>query len=283
VGKVANCQHGVFAAYVSRKGYTFLDRCLSMPQPWFDEAHAPLRQRYGVPTDLTFQTEPQLALDMLDGLVERAEVPFSWVVADEHYGMIPSFLDGIESRQKWYFAEVSTSTKVWVGAPQVEAPSPGALGRPRKHPRLAPGEAKAQEVAQVAAGLPAEAWQRYTVKEGSKGPIEAMFAFVRVTRARRGRPGAPAWLVCRRSTDVTDEVKLFLSNAPATCPPEDLVRVSGLRWPVETAIEEAKGELGMDHYETRTWRGWHHHMTQTFLAHHFLVRMRLKVKKKRLL
>jgi SRSO17 transposase len=74
-------------------------------------------------------------------------------------------------------------------------------------------------------------------------------------------------------------VKLFLSNAPATCTPEDLVRVSGLRWPVETAIEEAKGELGMDHYETRTWRGWHHHMTQTFRAHHFLVRMRLKVKK----
>jgi SRSO17 transposase len=77
-------------------------------------------------------------------------------------------------------------------------------------------------------------------------------------------------------------VKIFLSNAPATCGHEALVRVSGLRWPVETAIEEAKGELGMDHYETRTWRGWHHHMTQTFLAHHFLVRRRLNVKKKRL-
>jgi SRSO17 transposase len=282
VGKIANCQHGVFAAYASRNGYTFLDRRLYMPQPWFDKAHAPLRQRYGVPSDLTFQTEPQLALAMLDGLVERAEVPFAWVVADEHYGMIPSFLDGVEARGKWYFAEVPTSTPVWVGEPQVEAPGQGSLGRPRKYPRLAAGEAKAQAVAQVAAGLPARAWQRYTIKEGSKGPIEAMFAFVRITRARRGRPGAPAWLVCRRSTDETNEAKLFLSNAPATCPPEELVRVSGLRWPVETAIEEAKGELGMDHYETRTWRGWHHHMTQTFLAHHFLVRMRLKVKKKRL-
>jgi hypothetical protein len=75
------------------------------------------------------------------------------------------------------------------------------------------------------------------------------------------------------------EVKFFLSNAPAACPQATLVRVSGLRWPVETALEEAKGELGMDHYETRTWRGWHHHMTQTFLAHHFLVRMRLHLKK----
>jgi SRSO17 transposase len=281
VGKIANCQHGVFAAYASRNGYTFLDRRLYMPQVWFDPAHAPLRQRYGVPGDLTFQTEWQLALDMLDGLVERAEVPFSWVVADEHYGMIPSFLDGVEARGKWYFAEVPTSTPVWVGEPQVEAPGQGSLGRPRKYPRLAAGEAKAQEVGQIAAQLPTRAWQRYTIKEGSKGPIEAQFALVRVTRARRGHPGAPAWLVCRRSTDETDEVKLFLSNAPATCPPEDLVRVSGLRWPVETVIEEAKGELGMDHYETRTWRGWHHHMTQTFLAHHFLVRMRLKVKKKR--
>src|SRR5687768_8430404 len=101
-------------------------------------------RRYGVPADLTFQTEPQLALEMLDGLVERAEVPFLWVVADEHYGMIPSFFDGVEARQKWYFAEVPTATQVWVGAPQVETPGPGALGRPRKHPRLATGEAKAK-------------------------------------------------------------------------------------------------------------------------------------------
>jgi SRSO17 transposase len=283
VGKVANCQHGVFAAYASRKGYTFLDRRLYIPETWFDQAHTALRQRYGVPADLPFQTEPQLALEMLDGLVERAEVPFLWVVADEHYGMIPSFLDGVEARQKWYFAEVPTATQVWVGEPQVEVPGQGTLGRPRKHPRLAKGEAKAQALVQVAAGLPAEAWQRYTIKEGSKGPIEATFAFVRVTRARRGRPGAPAWAVFRRSTDETKALNIFLSNAPTTCAPEDLVRVSGLRWPVETAIEEAKGELGMDHYETRTWRGWHHHMTQTFLAHHFLLRMRLKGKKKHLL
>jgi SRSO17 transposase len=252
VGKIAHCPHGVFAAYVSRKGYPFLDRRLYMPEAWLDKAHTALRQRYGVPADLTFQTEPQLALEMLDELVEGAVVPFAWVVADEHYGMIPSFLDGIEARQKWYVVEVPASTKVWVGAPKVETSSQGALGRPRKHPRLADGEARAQELAQVAAGLPARAWQRHTIKEGSKGPIEAMFAFVRVTRARRGRPGAPAWAVLRRSTDETKALKVFLSNAPAPCAPEDLVRVRGLRWPVETALEEAKGELGMEHYETRT-------------------------------
>jgi SRSO17 transposase len=279
LGKIANCQQGVFAAYAGRKGYTFLDRRLYIPEEWFDAAHAPLRQRYGVPADLGFQTEPQLALEMLHGLVERAAVPFRWVVADEHYGMIPTFLDGVAAEGKWYFAEVPASTTVWVGEPKVEPPGAGPLGRPRKHPRVAAGAPSAEEVRQIAARLPARAWRRYTIKEGSKGPLEADFAFVRVTRARRGRPGLCGWLIMRRSLEGTKEVTYFLSNAPAPCPHAALVRVSGLRWPVETALEEAKGELGMDHYETRTWRGWHHHMTQTFLAHHFLVRLRLRLKK----
>jgi SRSO17 transposase len=279
LGKIANCQQGVFAAYASRKGYTFLDRQLYLPEEWFDDAHAPLRQRYGVPPELRFQTEPQLALEMLGGLVERAAVPFRWVVVDEHYGMIPAFLDGVAAVGKWYFAEVPASTKVWAGEPEVEPSGPGPLGRPRKHRRVVAGTPPAEEVRQIAARLPVRAWRRCTIKEGSKGPIEADFACVRVTRARRGHPGLAGWLVLRRSMGEKREVKYFLSNAPVACPPATLVRVSGLRWPVETALEEAKGELGMDHYETRTWRGWHHHMTQTLLAHHFLVRLRLQLKK----
>jgi SRSO17 transposase len=279
LGKIANCQQGVFAAYASRRGYTFLDRRLYMPEEWFDDAHAPLRQRYGVPAVLQFQTEPQLALEMLRGLVEREAVPFWWVVADEHYGMSPAFLDGVAATGKWYLAEVPAATKVWEGEPKIEPVGRGPRGRPRKYARVAAGAPKAQEVRQIAARLPARAWRRFTIKEGSKGPIEADFAFVRVTRARRGRPGLAGWLMLRRSLDGAKEVKYFLSNAPASCPHVALVRVSGLRWPGETALEEAKGELGMDHYETRTWRGWHHHMTQTFLAHHFLVRMRLQLKK----
>jgi SRSO17 transposase len=193
--------------------------------------------------------------------------------------MVPAFLDGVAAEGKGYFAEVPASTKVWVGEPKVESPGAGPMGRPRKHPRVVAGEPKAAEVRQIAVRLPARAWRRYTIKEGSKGPIEADFSCVRVTRARRGRPGLSGWLVLRRSLEEQPTVKFFLSNAPATCAHAALVRVSGLRWPVETALEEAKGELGMDHYETRTWRGWHHHMTQTFLAHHFLVRMRLTLKK----
>jgi SRSO17 transposase len=279
LGKGANCQQGVFAAYVSRKGYTFLDCRLYVPEEWFDGAHASLRQRYGAPADRRFQTEPQLALEMVQGLVERAVVPLRWVVADGHYGMIPAFLDGVAATGKWYLAEVPASTKVWLGEPQVEPAGQGSLGRPRTYARVAPGELPAEEVCQLAARLPAQAWRRFTIKEGSKGPIVADFARVRVTRARRGRPGLAGWLVLRRSLEGAKESQYFLSNAPASCPFAALVRVSGLRWPVETALEEAKGELGMNHYETRTWRGWHHHMTQTFLAHHFLVRLRLQLKK----
>src|SRR5262249_17055240 len=157
------------------------------------------------------------ALEMLGGLVERAEGPCAWVVADEPYGMIPSFLDGVEALGKRYCAEGPASTQEWVGEPKVKCPGKGPVGRPRKHPGRADGAAKAQEVGQVAARLPARAWKRYTIKEGSKGPIEARCAFVRVTRAWRGRPGAPAWVIFRRSTAATNELKIFLSNAPATC------------------------------------------------------------------
>jgi SRSO17 transposase len=280
LGKVANCQQGVFAVSRSTQGYTFLDRRLYMPQEWFDAGHASLRQRYGVPKELRFTTEPQLALEMVQGLVERGEVPFRWVLADERYGRDPGCVDGVATLGKWYFVEVPGTTRVWRGRPAREEPRAGKRGGRRKHARVVAGTPPAQEVRQLAVQVPPTAWRPYTIKDGTKGPIVADFAFLRVTRTlRRGRPGAPAWAVFRRSRGEDRAVKYFLSNASASCPRRELVRRSGLRWPVETAIEEAKGELGLDHYEVRTWRGWHHHMTQTFLAHHFLVRLRLQLKK----
>jgi SRSO17 transposase len=279
LGKIANCQQGVFAADVSRKGSTFLDRRLYLPQEWFDAGHAPGRQRYGVPREGGFQTEPHLALEMLRGLVKGRVVPFKGVVADEPYGMIPAFLDGVAAVGKWYFAEVPVSTKVGEGPPQLELHRHGPRGRPRKPPRVVAGAPQAEEGRQVAARLPARAWRRDPIKEGSNGPLEADFAVVRATRARRGRPGPSVWVVFRRSLEEKHTVKCLLAHAPASCPHAEVVRVSGVRWPVETAIEEAKGERGMDHDETRTWRGWPHHMTQTVLAHHCLVRMRWHLKK----
>lgn len=285
VGKVANCQHGVFLAYASAKngrpGCTFVDRRLYMPKEWFDDEHAAERARCGVPSMLRFQTEPALALAMLRGVIERGVLPVRWVLADETYGADPKFLDGVAALDRWYFVEVPVSTRVWVGPVAVEPPGQGAMGRPRTRARVAAGTPAPQEVRRVTAALPDAAWRRYAIKEGAKGELAADFVFLRVTRARRGgRPGPAAWLVIRRSLTPDAHGKLlhkyFLTNAPADCPRNELARLSGARWPIEVAFEEAKGELGMDHYEVRTWRGWHHHMTQTCLAHHFLLRMRLR-------
>lgn len=284
LGKVANCQEGVFLAYASRHGCTFVDRRLYLPKAWFDAAHADKRRRYGVPETLRFQTEPALGLAMVRGVVERGVLPVRWILGDEPYGASPTFVDGVAAlataRGPWYYVEVPLTTRAWVGAIAVEPPGQGPQGRPRTHARARAGTPKPRALKAIAARLPARAWRRYDIKLGAKGAITADFAFVRVTRARRGgRPGAEVWAVLRRSLGPAPELKVFLTNAPASWPKRALVRVSGQRWPIEVAFEEAKGEVGLDHYEVRTWRGWHHHMTQTFLAHHFLLRWRRRGKK----
>jgi SRSO17 transposase len=284
LGKIANSQQGVFLVYVSSLGHTFLDGRLYVPGSWFDKAHAAKRKKCGVPKNLVFKTEPELGLQMLTEINKRGVVPFAWVNADEHYGMNPDFLDGVAGLDKWYFAEVPVSTMVWPENVKILPAGLGQAGnlktgRPRSGPRVAKKEPSPQEVRQIGAGLPGEAWKRFTIKEGAKGPITADFAFVRAVSKRGRRPGHEVWVIFRRSTSDPTDIKYYLSNAPATIAKTDLVRQAGLRWPIETALEEGKSELGMDHYETRTWRGWHHHMTLTFLAHHFLVRLRLKRKK----
>ena len=101
-------------------------------------------------------------------------------------------------------------------------------------------------------------WHRLTIQEGSEGPLVADFAWLRVTTIRNRLPGPRVWAIFRRKRGKNPEFKFYLSNAPTTCPHAEFVRVSGLRWPVETALEEAKGEVGLDHYETRGWVSWHH-------------------------
>jgi SRSO17 transposase len=263
LGKLANCQQGVFLVYASRRGHTFLDRRLYIPKTWFDEAHAAKRRKCGLPEKLVFKTEPILGLEMIKALNQAGIVPFRWVNADEHYGMNPDFLDGVAELEKWYFAEVPVNTMVWPEKVKILGVGKGQAGnlktgRPRSAPRVARNQPAAQEVRQMAAELPAGVWKRYTIKEGAKGPISADFAFVRAIPKRRRRPGHEVWVIFRRSVSDPTEIKYYLSNAPAEIAKTDLVRQAGLRWPVETAIEEAKSELGMDHYETRTWRGWHH-------------------------
>ncbi len=279
LGKLANCQEGVFLVYASQHGYTFLDERLYVPEQWFDSEHELLRARCGIPDDIAFQTEPALALQMVANVQTAGVVPFRWVACDEHFGQNTAFLDGIVALGKWYFAEVPSDTRVWLRTPTVELPGRGPLGRPRLHPRVARHAPAARELRAIAVDLPRSAWQPYLIKEGSQGPLWAEFAFLRVTTVRDGLPGPRVWAVLRRSLGASAELKFHLSNALLDCQRRDLAQMTGWRWPIETTFEEAKGEVGMDHYETRSWLGWHHHMVQTFMAHLFLIRLRLRLKK----
>jgi SRSO17 transposase len=281
LGKVDNCQAGVFTAYASRKGYTLLDRRLYRPAEWFDAAHRKRWRKCGIPDETPFQTKQALALEMLHALVREGCLRWRWVTCDEAFGRDGAFLDGTAALGRWYFAEVPHDTQVWRARPATAVPAWSGRGRRPPKARLVPGEPAPQRVDQLANAVPTEGWQTFLIKEGSTGPLVAEFAFQRGVAVRGGLPGPDVWIVFRRTLGESPELKVYLSNAPAPMPRATLVRVAGMRWPIETAFEESKGGLGLDHYEVRTWLGWHHHMTLCLLAHHFLVRARLRVKKGR--
>ena len=277
VGKVANSQVGVYLGYVSRKGYSVISGRLFMPKQWFGATHADKRKACGVPEELGFKTKPQIALDLLQEMQQRNDLPFQWVAADELYGDSPAFRDGVAAMGKWYFTEVACSNLIWRRRPAVFVPPWSGRGKRPTKLRLRTPTNKPRRVDSLIARLPKKSWTRAMIKEGSKGPLVCDFAFLRVTEARAGLPGPEVWLIIRRNLEDPSEVKFYFSNAPQDIPFLDLVRITGMRWPIETIFEEGKGEVGFDHYETRSWLGWHHHMLLSSLAHHFLVRLRVKL------
>jgi SRSO17 transposase len=266
---------GVYLGYASRKGHSFLDARLYLPEAWFEETHQSLRQACGIPEELGYQTKPEMALELLEQALERGELPFQWVAADALYGDSSAFRDRIAALNKWYFVEVRCTTRVWLERPAVGVPPWQGRGRRPTRLRVCDREPQATQVDELALQLPTEAWVRAKIKEGAKGPLVCDFACLRVIEVREGLPGQELWLVLRRNLDDPSEIKSYFSNAPADLDPAELVRISGMRWPVETLLRAGKVEVGFDHYELRSWIGWHHHMLFVFLAHHFLVRMRI--------
>ena len=255
LGKVDNCQAGVFAAYASRKGYTLLDRRLYLPEEWFDVAHRERWGKRGIPAESLFKTKPALALEMVQAIVTEGGLRFRWLTCDEAFGRDGAFLDGIAALGRWYFAEVPHDTQVWLTHPATAVPTWTGRGRRPRKARLVPGEPAPQRVDQLAAAVPLDEWHPYLIKEGSKGPLLAEFAFQRGVAVRAGLPGPDVWLVFRRGLGENPELKVYLSDAPAHTPVTALVRVAELRWPIETAFEESKGGLRLDHYEVRSWLG----------------------------
>jgi SRSO17 transposase len=287
LGKRANCQAGVFVGYASRRGYTLLDRRLYLPELWFSPAYQGRWQAAAIPPETTFATKPALAADMVEAIVASQQLRARWLTCDEGYGDDPAFLDRVAACGLWYLAEVARSTHVWPlvepdgqtarAAPQVWVPPPSStMGPAPTRERLHPDSPSSQAVETFAAQIPAAAWQRYRLLEGAKGPLLADCVAVRVVAVRDRLPGPTGWLLLRRTIPAPGEppvYKFYLSNASVDLPLQALVWASGMRWPIERCFTEGKDELGLDHYECRFWRGWHHHMTLVILAHHFLVRL----------
>lgn len=276
VGKIANGQVGVYLGYASRKGYSLIEGQLFMPEKWFEEEHAEQRQACGVPEGLAFKTKPEIGLELLKNALKRDNLPFSWLAADALYGDSPAFRDGVAATGKHYFTAIKDNTLVWCAPPKVHVPHWSGHGRHPARLRLSDTRKHPIPIKQLVKKIQKQDWVRAIIKEGSKGPIVCDFAFLRVTESRGGLPAGELWLIIRRNLDDPSELKYFFSNAPISVPLSEFVRISGMRWPIETIFEEAKGEIGMDHYEMRSWVGWHHHMLLVSLAHHFLVRLRIQ-------
>ena len=275
-GKIDNCQTGVYLAYASAAGHTLLDERLYLPEEWARDGAR--RTEAGVPEGVVFRTKPELAFELIRTVGPK--IRHGWVTFDEAYGKDPEFLSGLEDLGERYIGEVPKTCRGWLRRPKVEEPQGGRHGRPRNKPRVAAGQPKPQTVEEIAAALPAGAWKRLCFREGTKGTQVARFAAVRFVAERNDLPGPELWLVIERSCDQAPYIKYYLSTASPNCPLLEMAQAGHNRWPVEDSFLRGKQEVGLDDYEVRGWRGFHHHMTLVMLSLWFLVLQTRRLGKK---
>lgn len=252
-GKRENCQVGVFLAYATDKGAAFIDRELYLPEEWAEDEER--RRRAGVPEEVDFATKPRLARKMLQRALE-AEVRAGWVVADSVYGDTRRLGVWLEEHEQAYVMAVSGKAHVWRGFYQ---PKVGEILDALREGTLPSEEDD-------------EGWKRLSAGEGSKG--ERLYDWIGLPLNRPLQEGFARWLLVRRSIDDPDELTAYAVFAPEESTLEELARVAGSRWKIEEAFEEAKGEVGLDHYEVRSWPGWYRHITLAMFAHAFLAAIR---------
>ena len=260
LGKTANCQSGVFLCYSSPKGHTLLDCQLYLPERWFEPAYQERRRLCHIPEDIDFQTKPELALGILQPLLATQQFAGNWITCDCSFGNNEPFLEQLP-KDYYYLADIACTRKVW----------PKACAARRSF------QSEGCTVEQLLQVKSFWNWQTHKIAEGAKGPLVAAFARVRVYLSPDRTPESERWLLLRN--DANGQIKYALSNAPQQTSMRELVRVSGARWPIERCFQENKSELGLDHYEHRSWTAWHRHMQMVFLAQLFLVRLQIKFKK----
>jgi SRSO17 transposase len=257
LGKVENCQIGLFLAYAAKAGYAPLDRRLYLPEGWAnDEAR---RGKCHVPDDVKFQETWRIALDLLDRSLPG--LPHGWIVGDDELGRASEFRAALRQRSERYVLDVPCNTTV------------RDLER-RRPPRKKAGVGRRREVPFVRADAwvarqPQSRWERITVRDGEKGPLMVDAMGVPVRTKQDGRVGPEERLVVIRPVG-EPRIDYALSNAGPETPLVEVVRAQRQRHRIEEVFGVGKGEVGLDHYEVRSWVGWHHHMTLCLVALWFL-------------
>lgn len=277
LGRIDNCQVGVSLHLGGERGSCCIAMRVYMPKEWI--ADRTRCRKAGVPDDVTFKTKWEIALEQLDA-ARLAGVRDHVVLADAGFGDVTDFRDGLEERGRHYVVGVAGAIKVWApgtGPRPPESFKKKHTGRPRTAHHT--GKVKPVTVAELAAATDASQLKTLTWREGSRGPQRSRFGALRV-RSSHGHvlgnaPGHETWLLWSWPKDADKPAKFWLSNLPATTSIKRLVYLAKLRWRIERDYQEMKGEVGLDHYEGRTWRGWHHHTALVAVAHAFLTLQRV--------
>jgi SRSO17 transposase len=278
LGKQDNCQ---VAVSVSLVNHTMSVPCawrLYLAQEWSGQRQR--REACGVPAEVRFQPKWQIALKEIDRLLAD-DLPRAPIVADAGYGVVTEFRAGIAARGLSYAVGISKEVTAW---PQGRGPLPAkrwkGVGRPTKLLRRSP-QHRPLSVLALARELPPAAYRKIRWREGTRGIMQSRFALCRVRPAHRdywrSAPRKEEWLVIEWPKAETAPTRYWLSNAPPTAAPEDLVGLIKLRWRIERDFEELKDELGLDHYEGRSWRGFHHHGVLCIAAYAFLAAERARL------
>ena len=224
LGKVANCQAGMFLAYVSPLGRALVDKRLYLPESWTSDEDRCAAA--GVPEERRgYRSKTQLALEILEETLARGHLEAGWVAGDDAFGMSPSFREGLAALGMRYVLDVPGGTTVWPLEPAWTSPEHQGIGRPRK-PKLVAGQRRT--MGERSDELPEEAWREITVAQGSQGPRSYRFSAQRVRVTKRRKPGEIHWAVYRQNLDGS-EPRYYLSNAPEDTPLETLAYVGGSR------------------------------------------------------
>jgi len=276
LGKIGNCQIGVSVHAVGKHGTAPLGWALYLPEEWCSDGER--RARAKIPGSVAFKTKPELGVD----LVERAagwNVPSAPVLGDQAYGDNTALRDRLHDAGREYLLSVGVATKVFAAETVFAVPErTAATGRPTSRPRP---DRDPEAISELIARLGSDQTETIAFRDGPDGrPVTSQFVFARVRAAHEWQKGTPALrreelLIAEWPADKDEPIDYWISNLPADTEPERLARLARLRWKIELDYKQLKGELGLDHYEGRSWIGWHHHTALATVAHGFLTLERL--------